>query len=81
MKRGRKLARSCGLIMIYMAILYLLAETPLNEKTCTSYNLCKKPILITQADGTKIHHFYNKNGTLEKTVYADGMLLKEISIV
>ncbi|MBX7065871.1 MAG: hypothetical protein K1X28_01450 [Parachlamydiales bacterium] len=49
-----------------------LAEMPGNEKTETSYNIYRKPILIIQADGTQIQHFYNKNGSLSKTLFLDG---------
>ncbi len=49
-----------------------LAEMPLKEKTLNTYNLFRKPILVTQADGIQIRHFYNRNGTLEKTLYSDG---------
>jgi YD repeat-containing protein len=49
-----------------------LAEMPLKEKTLNTYNLFRKPILVTQADGTQIRHFYNRSGTLEKTLYSDG---------
>ena len=45
---------------------------PLKEKTLNTYNLFRKPTLVIQADGAQICHFYNKNGTLEKTLYADG---------
>ena len=50
----------------------ILAEAPLHEKTQTSYNLFRKPTLIIQADDAQIRHTYNKNGTLEKTLYPDG---------
>lgn len=50
----------------------ILAEAPLKEKTLNAYNLFRKPTQVIQADGTKIRHFYNKNGTLAKTVYSDG---------
>ena len=49
-----------------------IAEMPLKEKTRNTYNLFRKPTLVIQADGTQIHHFYNKNGTLERTLYSDG---------
>ncbi|MEX0962317.1 MAG: RHS repeat-associated core domain-containing protein [Simkaniaceae bacterium] len=49
-----------------------LVEMPLKEKTLNTYNLFRKPILITQADETQIRHFYNRNGTLKKTLYSDG---------
>lgn len=48
------------------------AETPLKEKTLNAYNLFRKPVLVIQADGIQIRHFYNRNGTLERTLYADG---------
>ncbi len=50
----------------------VLAEMPLREKTQNTYNLFRKPTLVIQADGTQIRHFYNKTGTLEKTLYPDG---------
>lgn len=50
----------------------VVAEMPLKEKTLNTYNLFRKPTLVTQADGTQIRHFYNRNGTLEKTLYSDG---------
>lgn len=50
----------------------VLAEMPLREKNLNTYNLFRKPTLVTQADGTQIRHFYNRNGTLEKTLYSDG---------
>lgn len=50
----------------------ILAKMPLKETIQTSYNLFRKPILIIQADGTQIHHFYNRNGTLDTTLYPDG---------
>ncbi|PIS02674.1 MAG: hypothetical protein COT85_01190 [Chlamydiae bacterium CG10_big_fil_rev_8_21_14_0_10_42_34] len=49
-----------------------MAEMPLKEKTLNTYNLFRKPTLVTQADGIQIRHFYNRNGTLEKTLYSDG---------
>lgn len=49
-----------------------IAEMPLKEKSLNTYNLFRKPILVTQASGIQIRHFYNKNGTLEKTLYSDG---------
>ncbi len=49
-----------------------LAEMPLKEKTQSIYNLFRKPTLVIHADGIAIRHFYKKNGTLEKTLYADG---------
>lgn len=49
-----------------------MAEMPLKEKTLNTYNLFRKPTLVIQADGTQIRHFYNKNGTLEKTLCSDG---------
>ena len=48
------------------------AEMPLGETTQTFYNILRKPIRIIQADGTELRHFYNKNGTLAKTIYPDG---------
>ena len=45
---------------------------PNGEKTETSYNVFRKPIRIVQADQTEICHFYNKNGTLAKTLHPDG---------
>lgn len=49
-----------------------LAEMPLKEKTLNTYNLFRKPTLVIQPDGNQIRHFYNRNGTLEKTLYSDG---------
>lgn len=49
-----------------------LVEMPLKEKTLNTYNLFRKPTLVIQADGTQIRHFYNRNGTLENTLYSDG---------
>jgi RHS repeat-associated protein len=48
-----------------------LAKTALGATTRTTYNLLKKPTLIIQPDGTQIRHFYNKNGTLARTIYPD----------
>jgi RHS repeat-associated protein len=45
--------------------------SPKDETTSTVYNALRKPIQITQADGTVISHLYNKNGTLAKTFYPD----------
>jgi YD repeat-containing protein len=47
------------------------AEMPLGETTQTSYNLLRKPTLITQSDGTEIRHYYNKSGTLARTILPD----------
>lgn len=41
------------------------------EATQTIYNALRKPIEITHADGAKILHTYNRNGTLQKTIYPD----------
>ncbi len=45
--------------------------SPRGEITKTFYNTLRKPIRIIHADGTEIHHRYNKNGTLAKTIYPD----------
>ncbi len=45
---------------------------PLNQVTQTTYNLFRKPVRITQSDGTEIRHTYNTNGTLAKTTHPDG---------
>lgn len=44
---------------------------PRRETTRTEYNVFQKPTLITRADGTKILHFYYKNGMLSKTIEPD----------
>ncbi len=44
---------------------------PKNETTHTFYNTLRKPTKIVQKNGAEILHFYNKNGTLARTVYSD----------
>lgn len=45
--------------------------TPKGETTQTTYNALRKPVQIRQAEGTLLLHFYNKNGSLAKTIYPD----------
>ena len=45
--------------------------TPQGETTHTLYNTLRKPICITNPDGTQLKHTYNKNGTLATTTYPD----------
>ena len=40
--------------------------------TQTVYNTFRKPIKITQADGTTLRHIYSHNGTLAQTFQSDG---------
>ncbi len=39
--------------------------------TQTQYNALRKPVQITQADGTILYHRYCKDGTLAQTIYPD----------
>lgn len=48
------------------------SEMPRGERRKTSYNIFRKPTLIIQADGTHVQHFYNKMGSLSKTLFEDG---------
>ena len=47
------------------------ATMPLGETTRSIYNLLRKPLITIQPDGSKTEHFYNKNGTLAKTILPD----------
>ncbi|MCI0381719.1 MAG: hypothetical protein L0207_01515 [Chlamydiae bacterium] len=44
---------------------------PKGEISEISYNIFRKPTQIVQSDGNKIFHFYNKNGTIQTTIYPD----------
>ena len=45
--------------------------TPRGDCVRTTYNSLRKPLHITQADGTELIHTYTKQGLLEQTVYPD----------
>lgn len=40
--------------------------------TQTTYNALRKPVVIIQADGTSLHHYYSVNGELKQTTHSDG---------
>lgn len=48
------------------------SELPLKEKTYTSYNAFRKPLLTIHPDHSQTQNFYTKNGSLQKTIHPDG---------